>query len=199
MSLKAAKKKAIEKASQAEKEPQIKINENVFGLPLEFADLTSEQIKTLPIEARRKIFCKVYVATNSPQKAAIAAGYSQKTASSAGGRLLANVNIQGGVQQERKLQAKIIDKLLSDYDDSFEAICREFKRLAFGIESTSTRREGPITFVADYIKMDALKNLARLRGYDAKSESRTDPGDEKTKYRESIGRVLQLVRKRKEG
>lgn len=51
------------------------------------------------MNAKQELFCKVYAATHNATKAAIAAGYSAKTAHSQGARLLKNVEIQKRINE----------------------------------------------------------------------------------------------------
>ena len=51
------------------------------------------------MNAKQEHFCQVYATTKNATKAALDAGYSSKTASSQGARLLKNVEIQKKISQ----------------------------------------------------------------------------------------------------
>jgi len=73
---------------------------------------------------RKEIFCLEYIIDFNATRAAIASGYSKKTARSQGNRLLTNVDIQ------RRL-AELIKKRSSKVELTAENVLIELSRLAF--------------------------------------------------------------------
>lgn len=73
---------------------------------------------------RRTRFLKEYLLEHNATKAAIAAGYSEKTAYSQGNRLLKNAEVQAALAKEE-------EKLNSKLDISIERVAKEFARIAF--------------------------------------------------------------------
>lgn len=80
--------------------------------------------KPAGVHQRRTRFVKEYLKEQNATKAAIAAGYSEKTAGAAGSRLLKDVNISAKIQQKN---AEVNRKL----DLSVERIRAEVARLCF--------------------------------------------------------------------
>jgi phage terminase small subunit len=84
--------------------------------------------KARKAEARHEIFCREYLCDLNATRAAIAAGYSEKTAKAAASRLLTNVDVKRRIEE---LLAKKTEKLditvdyvLSTIQDTLER-CRQ--------------------------------------------------------------------------
>jgi phage terminase small subunit len=95
----------------------------------------------IPADDRRARFVKEYLIDKNATRAAIASGYSEKTARQAGSRLLADVNISAEIVKKRE---KVNNKL----DVSIERVTLELARLAFFDARKFFREDGtalPIT------------------------------------------------------
>ncbi len=79
---------------------------------------------TTKAEARREIFIREYLKDLNATRAAIAAGYSEKTAEAAASRLLRNVKVKRRIEE---LMAQKVEKL----DITVERVLGELGRLAF--------------------------------------------------------------------
>jgi phage terminase small subunit len=92
---------------------------------------------TSKAEARREIFIREYLKNLNATRAAIAAGYSEKTARAAASRLLTNVDIKKRVEEAL---AKKTDKL----DISVERVLGELSKLAFSnmLDYMNTQQDG---------------------------------------------------------
>jgi phage terminase small subunit len=92
---------------------------------------------TLKAEARREIFVREYLKDLNATRAAIAAGYSEKTARKQASRLLTNVDTQKRIEE---LTAKKVEKL----DITVERVLGELAKLAFSnmLDYMNTQEDG---------------------------------------------------------
>lgn len=121
------------------------------------------------MNARKERFCLEYAASGNATQAAIAAGYSQKTARSQGQRLLTNADIKSRLE---KLQQETRREKIADID-AIQTFWTEVLKDA----SAKT---------ADRLKASEL--LARSQGAFLKPEDRQEPLD-----REEINDVILYV------
>ncbi len=102
--------------------------------------------KRAPVRNMRPLFVAAYLAQpigkRSPSKAAIEAGYSPRTASAAGSRLLADVKIQAMIAEA---DAPVFDQ----YEVSHQRVVRELALLSF-------------SNVLDYVDEDGDIDVTRL-------------------------------------
>jgi hypothetical protein len=126
------------------------------------------------LSPQRKSFAEAYAATLSAVDAAIAAGYSKKTARSQGSRLLANVSIK-----------KYVDKLLAEKSEGLkltrEALLNELSILALG-----PGRDG--------VKLHAIKLAGEAIGLFRSDGSENNGGGKKDKS-DAVDAVLELDKK----
>lgn len=85
---------------------------------------TNEQQLERQLNFKEQLFIAAYVKTKNQSKAAIAAGYSERSASVHGARLFADVRIKAEI--ERRIEA-----LIDRYEISADNIARELASLAF--------------------------------------------------------------------
>jgi len=94
-------------------------------------------LENVDLSAKLKIFCNEYLIDENATRAAIQAGYSEKTAYSQGSRLLKNVKVITYLAEKRKKQ---IDKL----EITVERILEETAKIAFIKESEFYNDDGSV-------------------------------------------------------
>ena len=82
---------------------------------------------------RQRIFIVEYLASKNATRAARQAGYSDRTARSAGSRLLANVNISREIQDSFARRIQVADV-------NAQAVVNEIVRVAFSNSGTTARK-----------------------------------------------------------
>jgi len=108
---------------------------------------------------KQKIFCKEFLLDFNATRAAIAAGYSKKTARQIGSENLTKPYIQAEIDKIRSKSAKKIQEN-TQYEITPEKIAHEFAKIGFGTED---QVEGFRNLeIKDKIK--ALEYLARITG-----------------------------------
>ena len=108
---------------------------------------------------KQKIFCKEFLLDFNATRAAIAAGYSKKTARQIGSENLTKPYIQAEID---KIRSKVAKKIKDNpkIEITPETIMKEFSKIAFGTEDNV---EGFRNLeIKDKIK--ALEYLARMTG-----------------------------------
>jgi phage terminase small subunit len=156
---------------------------------------------TSKADARREIFIREYLKDLNATRAAIAAGYSEKTARAAASRLLTNVDIKKRVEEAL---AKKTDKL----DITVERVLGELSKLAFANMADCTKAQADGSAYVD------LSNLTReqwaavqeitsevfVDHYEGESEERQPVHVKRTKFKladkrgslELLGKYLKL-------
>jgi phage terminase small subunit len=89
---------------------------------------------------KQRLFVKEYLVDLNATRAAIKAGYSQKTAYSHGQRLLKNVEVRAAIQ-------KRVDKIFERLDASAEHIIRELACVGFARMSDYIRVQGRNAYI----------------------------------------------------
>lgn len=125
--------------------------------------------ETMKPAAKRAIFVREYLIDRNATRAAIAAGYSQKSAYSTGSRMLKNAKVQ---DELRKLHKASCDRL----DITLDAVNQELAKLAF-IDA------------GQFLTIDAAGN-ARL---DLKKISEPSEADDDTSARKPIPRYSAAI------
>lgn len=115
------------------------------------------------LNERYLLFCKAYLAGNefNATKAAIAAGFSKKTARQAGNRLLTNVDIQAYLKKE-------MDKLNNKLDITIEWKMQMLKDCAEKCMSGHATKEG---FIHPSGLVGSLSELNKMQGHYAPEKS----------------------------
>lgn len=97
---------------------------------------------SLSVHQRRTRFVKEYLLDHNATRAAIAAGYSEKGATVAGTRLLANASVRAAIEtQNAKINAKL--------DVTVERVTLELARLAFYDPQAYWNKDGSAKAFAD--------------------------------------------------
>ena len=118
--------------------------------------------------ARQERFCQEFAKTGNATLSAISAGYSEKTATEQGSRLLMNVNVQ---ERIRELQGEIKNQNILDAREMQEILTSIIKQesqeevivvegCGDGVSEAVTKKKTPSQ--ADRIK--AIQLLARMQG-----------------------------------
>lgn len=118
--------------------------------------------------ARQERFCQEFAKTGNATLSAISAGYSEKTATEQGSRLLMNVNVQ---ERIRELQGEIKNQNIMDAREMQEVLTSIIKQesqeevivvegCGDGVSEAVTKKKTPSQ--ADRIK--AIQLLARMQG-----------------------------------
>ena len=103
---------------------------------------------------RQKKFVREYIKRNNATQAAIAAGYSKKTARSIGQRLLTNIDIQNAIEKQ---QLKLQEEFKYSVEESFENL-KKAQELALEREIYGK----PAPDLSNFIKAEELKG--KLKG-----------------------------------
>lgn len=101
---------------------------------------------------KQDLFCREYIIDLNATKAAIRAGYSEKTAKEIGSQNLTKLNIQDRIAQLRK---KTLEKL----DISHERIAKEYAKIAFSDLSDCVDNEGNIKNINKIENSAAVSSL----------------------------------------
>lgn len=109
-------------------------------------------------EKKYERFVKAFVMERNATKAAIAAGYSKKTAHAAGSRLLKNVKVQ---QMLNNSHQQIITKLEEINDITIERVMKELARIAFLDPRKFFGRDGKL-LPLDKLDEDTARALAGM-------------------------------------
>jgi phage terminase small subunit len=128
-------------------------------------------VKKTGIHQRRTRFIKEYLIDQNATRAAIAAGYSEKTGYSQGQRLLKNVEIRSQIESEN---SKINQKL----EVSVERVREELARLAFYDPAAFWNKDGsakPITDI-DPDTVRALAGFEMAELYEGNGDERSQVG-----------------------
>lgn len=86
--------------------------------------MTAKRTKPVDLSAKREAFVRAYVAYGNATQAAIAAGYSEKTAKQQGSRLLTDVDIQAAIEDQRA-------PIMNHYEVTAERVIAELSKIAF--------------------------------------------------------------------
>jgi len=149
---------------------------------------------------RRTRFIKEYLLEHNATKAAIAAGYSEKTAKQQGSRLLTNADVQDEIAaRSRKLTAKL--------DISVERVAQEFARIAFNDPRKLFKDDGSLKPVSEWDddSAAAIGGMDVSELFDGAGDERAQVGylkkvkmTDKVRALEGLGRYLAMFVDRKE-
>ena len=101
------------------------------------------------VNKKYQIFIREYLVDRNATRAAIAAGYKQKTARQAGYRLLTNVDIQAEI-------AKRAEKVLAKLDVTAEKVLRGLAELAFFDPRKMFRSDGALKPIIEFDDISAM-------------------------------------------
>jgi len=143
---------------------------------------------------RRTRFIKEYLLDHNATRAAIAAGYSEKTAGSQGNRLLKNADVAKAIDAENeKLNAKL--------DISVERVATEYARLAFFDPRKFFRDDGSLKPISE-LDEDSARAIAGMdvnELFEGNGEDRAQVGyckklklADKVRALEGLGRYLKM-------
>ena len=143
---------------------------------------------------RRTRFIKEYLLDHNATRAAIAAGYSEKTAGSQGNRLLKNADVAKAIDLENeKLNAKL--------DISVERVAAEYARLAFFDPRKFFRDDGSLKPISE-LDEDSARAIAGMdvnELFEGNGEDRSQVGyckkvklADKVRALEGLGRYLKM-------
>lgn len=116
-------------------------------------------IKIVKRDQRYERFCKEYIIDLNGTRAAIAAGYSKKTAYAAANRLLKNVEV-------KKRLAKMQERTANKLDLTAEWVLGELKKLASGAELDGDKIKAlgwlgkHLKLFTDRVQLEGLEGLA---------------------------------------
>ncbi|MBD2753801.1 terminase small subunit [Spirosoma validum] len=163
------------------------------------------------LTAKQKRFCQEYVIDHNATKAAIRAGYSEKSARFTACELLGNVGVQEFIEElEKSLTKRLEDRYLI----SKERVLNEYARAAFSDIRTYYNEDGTLKNVTEltdgdaaalssletdeiklgetvigntrkiklYDKLRALDSIARVMGYNAPEDLNVNTSVDISKY-----------------
>jgi phage terminase small subunit len=87
--------------------------------------VASKDIQTRSLDDRQEKFCREYLVDFNASRAAVVAGYSEKSAKEQGSRMLTSVNIVSRIKE-------IADELMKKNGDPAQRIIIELQEIAFG-------------------------------------------------------------------
>lgn len=156
----------------------------------------------MALSSKQQVFVDEYLRTWNATKAALAAGYSEKTAYSQGGRLLKDVEVQREVKERLAAKAMAADEVLSRFAE--QARFDPTPYLIFEERySDDEEDEDGINIVKVFVGIDVDKLRADGLGHLLKSIAKTRGGlrvewQDGQKALELIGKHLGLFRDRVE-
>ncbi len=100
----------------------------------------------MKLTLRQEIFCREYVVDFNGSRAAVAAGYSKKTADQQASRLLKNSGVQGAIKKEIEKRSKRIEI-------TQDRVLEEIARVAFAD-------------LSDFLDVDEATGAVRVKGFD---------------------------------
>lgn len=145
----AKKRKKSAKRSAKKKRPSLTINK------------MSTPIKILKRDQRYERFCKEYVIDLNGTRAAIAAGYSKKTARSKASQLLTKGNIKARIAELQKDTAKKLDL-------TAEIVLAELKKIGFNQGEETRDRIRALELCGKHLKL--FTDRVQLEGLDGLAE-----------------------------
>lgn len=150
---------------------------------------------------KQRVFCEEYIVDNNGTRAAIAAGYSEKTARQIAANLLTKVNIQKEIAKLREARSKrtqiTADMVLQELAKIGFADIKDF--LSFRTEKTKVDEDEDGNPIYDYATIVQLKESDEVEG-NAISEVQLKDGHlkfklhDKIKALEDIGKHLDMFK-----
>ena len=116
-------------------------------------------------ESREEIFCREYVIDLNGARAAIAAGYSKKTAHAAASRLLRNVKVQAKICE---LQKVVADKL----DLDAEKVLGELSKIGFSDTEKTADKIRALELLGKHLKL--FREVIEVSGLEGLAEKLVD-------------------------